>query len=71
MTTGETLRAAALSMRSLCWANGWTDLTARLENLTEIHYEMGRGLEILDLNGSEVAFLPESALDEERWDVAA
>jgi hypothetical protein len=66
----DVLRAAALSMRSLCWANSWTTLTAHCEDATLVLYRVGHGLELHSVDGERVAFFPESALDDEKWGLA-
>ena len=63
----DILRAAALSMRSLCQANGWERLTARRPEGYEIDYRNGEGLLFLDAAGERLAFYPETDLDDEQW----
>lgn len=65
------LRAAALSLRSLCEANGWTRIRADHPDGFALTYRVGAGLELTDMGGDVLASYPEDALDAEQWTVTA
>jgi len=68
LSTGDKLRAWALSMRAVLEANGGTSMWMQLENGTELDYRLGHGLTVTI--GAESWELPEPALDDEKWVVA-
>lgn len=66
VSTETQLRVAALSLRSLCDANGWTSLRAEHPDGYALIYRASHGLELVD-SDERLAFYPEAELDDERW----
>lgn len=67
LSTGETLRQAALGMRSILEATGNEEMVLRRPG-AEATYRLGEGLTVV-VDGEESAELPESVLDDERWEI--